>query len=360
MYNQEDDVHYASLTVRQTLQFAIEMRIPGSLPSGLSDGQFKEMVMRTLLKMFNLEHVADMPVGGEAIRGISGGEKKRLSIAEMMVTSAAICGWDNSTRGLDSSNALEFVKCLRILTNLYKTSVVVSLSQANENMYQHFDKVLVMEEGRQLYFGSKQDAVAYFESLGFKRQMRQASADFLVSCTDPIIRHLDPQNLSYDSQSLEILFEKSPESKQRSVAISSYREQLLAQKEKWRYFETAVQNSKHRHTAKRSVYIMPFYRQVWVLMRRQFLIRWQDKLSLVMSLFTTIVVALLLGSLWFDLPHSLSGAFTRSGLLFLLLVYNGFRAFAELGTIFGRPIVKKHRGERIISGLIPFRALLTL
>lgn len=136
VYNQEDDVHHASLTVGQTLGFALDTKIPGKRPNGMSKKDFKDQVVTLLLKMFNIEHTRDTVVGGPFIRGISGGERKRVSIAEMMVTGATVCAWDNTTRGLDASTALDYAKSLRILTNIYKTTTFVSLYQASETIYE--------------------------------------------------------------------------------------------------------------------------------------------------------------------------------------------------------------------------------
>jgi ABC-type multidrug transport system ATPase subunit len=112
VYNQEDDVHQPTLTVKQTLDFALNTKTPGKRPAGVSKEEFKEKVISMLLKMFNIEHTANTIVGNHFIRGVSGGEKRRVSIAEMMITSATVLAWDNSTRGLDASTALDWVSCL--------------------------------------------------------------------------------------------------------------------------------------------------------------------------------------------------------------------------------------------------------
>ena len=119
------------------------------------------------------------------MRGISGGERKRVSIAEMFATNAVISSWDNSTRGLDASTALDYAKSLRIMTDVFQMVNFVSLYQAGEGIYDQFDKVLVIDEGRQIYFGPVKEARQYFISLGFKDLPRQTTADYLTGCTDP-------------------------------------------------------------------------------------------------------------------------------------------------------------------------------
>ncbi len=78
VYNQEDDLHHATLSVEQTLGFALDVKIPAKLPAGISRRTFKEEVITTLLKMFNIEHTRHTVVGGHFVRGVSGGERKRV------------------------------------------------------------------------------------------------------------------------------------------------------------------------------------------------------------------------------------------------------------------------------------------
>ncbi|EGE05354.1 BMR1 [Trichophyton equinum CBS 127.97] len=275
VYNQEDDVHHPSLTVEQTLGFALDTKTPGKRPAGLSKIAFKRKVIDLLLKMFNIEHTANTVVGNQFIRGVSGGERKRVSIAEMMITAATVLAWDNTTRGLDASTALDFAKSLRIMTNIYKTTTFVSLYQASENIYNQFDKVMVLDEGHQVFFGPIHAARAYFEGLGFKEKPRQTTPDYLTG----FLR-----------------------------------------------------------------YSVPFHLQIFALMKRQFLIKWQDKFSLTVSWVTSISIAIIIGTVWLKLPATSSGAFTRGGLLFVSLLFNAFNAFGELAsTMVGRPIINKQR-----------------
>lgn len=87
VYNQEDDVHHPTLTVGQTLDFALETKVPGKRPAGLSRHDFKDKVVDMLLKMFNIEHTKNTIVGNPFVRGVSGGERKvRLSLSVLNFT----------------------------------------------------------------------------------------------------------------------------------------------------------------------------------------------------------------------------------------------------------------------------------
>ncbi|KAI9741562.1 MAG: hypothetical protein M1818_004368 [Claussenomyces sp. TS43310] len=346
-YNQEDDVHHPTLTVGQTLGFALDTKTPGKRPAGMSKADFKNRVITTLLRMFNIEHTINTIVGDPFVRGVSGGERKRVSIAEMMITSATVCAWDNSTRGLDASTALDYVKSLRIMTNIYKTTTFVSLYQASENIYKQFDKVLVIDSGRQVYFGPAKEARRYFESLGFKQKPRQTTPDFLTGCTDDFERDYEQgrsaENAPHSPETLEKAFNESTIAKSLTDDMITYSQELAKEKQTHHDFQLAVHDSKRRGASK-SVYSIPFYLQIWVLMKRQYLIKWQDKFSLVVSWITSITVAIVLGTVWLKLPKTSGGAFTRGGLLFISLLFNAFQAFSELAsTMTGRPIVNKHR-----------------
>ena len=101
-----DDIHMPTLTVEQTLMFALSLKTPGKRLPEQKKKLFNEEILDTYLKMFNMEHTRHTLVGNEHVRGVSGGERKRVSLAEMMATRAHVASWDNSTRGLDASTAV--------------------------------------------------------------------------------------------------------------------------------------------------------------------------------------------------------------------------------------------------------------
>ncbi|RMZ85272.1 hypothetical protein DV738_g374, partial [Chaetothyriales sp. CBS 135597] len=348
VYNQEDDIHHPTLTVGQTLGFALDTKTPGKRPLGLSKGEFKDRVIHLLLKMFNIEHTINTIVGNPFIRGVSGGERKRVSIAEMMVTGATVCAWDNSTRGLDASTALDYAKSLRIMTNIYKTTTFVSLYQASESIYRQFDKVMVIDQGRQVFFGPTKEARAYFEGLGFLEKPRQTTPDYLTGCTDEFEREYKPgrsaENVPSSPGALVEAFNQSAYAEKLQKEMTDYRDSIREEKQLYDDFAAAHREAKRKHTPQDSVYSVPFYLQVWALVQRQFLIKWQDKFTLVVSWITSIVIGIVIGTVWLNQPKTSAGAFTRGGVLFIALLFNAFQAFSELAsTMLGRPIVNKHR-----------------
>ncbi|KAK1060938.1 ATP-binding cassette transporter snq2 [Friedmanniomyces endolithicus] len=347
VYCQEDDIHHPTLTVGQTLGFALETKVPGKRPGGVSVAQFRDKVVDMLLRMFNIEHTKDTIVGNPFVRGISGGERKRVSIAEMMIAGAAVCSHDNSTRGLDASTAVDYAKSLRVITNIYRTTTFVSLYQASENIYKQFDKVMVIDDGREVFFGPTQEARAHMESLGFLPKPRQTTPDYLTGCTDPFEREYqdgrDASNAPNSPDDLVAAFAKSSYATRLKQEMAEYRERLQEEQQVYEDFKTAVVQGK-RHASRKSVYSIPFHLQVAALIRRQFILKWQDRFSLVTSYTTSIVIAIVIGTVWLQQPQTSAGAFTRGGVLFISLLFNCFQAFAELAsTMVGRPMLNKHR-----------------
>ncbi|KAJ9132432.1 ABC transporter G family member 11 [Pleurostoma richardsiae] len=347
VYNAEDDLHHATLTVEQTLGFAIDTKTPKKLPAGMTKAEFKKQVITLMLKMFNIEHTRHTVVGGHFVRGVSGGERKRVSIAEMLVTNACVLSWDNSTRGLDASTALDFVRSLRIQTDLYKLSTFVSLYQASENIYNLFDKVLVIDSGKQVYFGPATEARRYFEGLGFEPRPRQTTPDYVTGCTDEFEREYAPgyseENAPHDAETLEEAFKKSYLSKRLDNEMAQYKAKLEEETKEYEDFRLAVKESK-RGGAKGSVYGVGFHLQVWALMKRQFLLKMQDRFALTVSWLRSIVIAIVLGTLYLNLGKTSASAFSKGGLMFTALLFNAFQAFSELAsTMTGRAIVNKHK-----------------
>lgn len=90
-----------------------------------------------------------------------------------MVTRAPINCWDGSTRGLDAQSALDYVKSLRIMSDTLDKTCIASFYQASDDMYNLFDKVMVLDQGRCIYSGPASAAKQYFENLGFECEKRK-------------------------------------------------------------------------------------------------------------------------------------------------------------------------------------------
>lgn len=347
MYSAEEDAHWPTLTVEQTLGFAINTKMPAKRPGNMTKAQFKKKAIGMLLKMFNLEKARMTVVGDHFVRGLSGGERRRVSLAEGIIVDATVELWDNSTRGLDASTALDFIKSLRVLTDLYKKSTFVSLYQASESMYCLFDKVLVIDQGRQVYFGSAAEARGYFEDLGFARLPRQTTPDYLTGCTNEFERRYargrSEDDAPHGPDSLADAFLRSGHRARLGADMAAYRAGLAGQTAQLDDFRAAVREAKCA-SARASVYQVGFHLQVWALMKRQFILKLNDRFNLTLGWFRTVVIAVVLGTLYLGLGKTSASAFSKGGLLFIALLFNAFQAFSELaGVMLGRATLNKHK-----------------
>ena len=286
-YNPEDDVHFPELNVWQTFLFALlnktKKKEKGDIP----------VIVDALMRMFGIPHTKYTKVGNEYVRGISGGERKRVSIAETLATKSTVLCWDNSTRGLDASTALDYARSLRIMTDVSNRTTLTTLYQAGEGIYEVMDKVLVIDQGRCIYSGPAKEARQYFIDLGFHSPPSQTTADFLTACTDESER-------TY-REGYEKSTPKTPEDLERAFRESAAYQKVLddvkdyeAGLEKSGYadaneFERTVKEGKSNKTvSKNSSYTVSFWRQVTICAQREFWLLWGDKTTLWTKLFIII------------------------------------------------------------------------
>jgi ATP-binding cassette, subfamily G (WHITE), member 2, PDR len=135
IYTAEVDVHFPMLTVGQTLDFAASARAPRHIPGDVDRKTYSRLLRDVIMVVFGISHTVNTRVGNDFVRGVSGGERKRVSIAEAALGGAPLQCWDNSTRGLDSANAIEFCKTLKMSTELAGSTAVVAIYQAPQTAY---------------------------------------------------------------------------------------------------------------------------------------------------------------------------------------------------------------------------------
>ena len=159
--------------------------------------------------------------------------------------------------------------------------------QAGEGIYEQFDKVMVIDQGRQVYFGPPSEARKYFENLGYKPLPRQSTADYLTGCTDPNERQFAVGRSSNDvptsPEELEEVFSKSPLAAAMQDDLEKYKLAMQTEKEDQEAFRAAVLADKKRGVSKKSPYTVGFIAQVKALAIRQFQMRLQDRFSLITS-----------------------------------------------------------------------------
>eukprot|EP00960_Hanusia_phi_P065139 766000-Hanusia_phi.AAC.9 len=159
-YVRQDDIFYTQMTVRETLRFTARLRLPKKM-----NLQHKFDRVEEIIKILGLQKCSDTLVGGGKNRGISGGEKKRLNIACELIASPSLIFLDEPTTGLDSFQADKVVRALKSLTERGHTVVAV-IHQPSGNVFNMFDDLLLLSEGRQIYHGEAKSLQTYLFRLG--------------------------------------------------------------------------------------------------------------------------------------------------------------------------------------------------
>ncbi|XP_050239632.1 pleiotropic drug resistance protein 3-like isoform X3 [Quercus robur] len=204
-YISQHDLHLAEMTVRETIDFAARCQGVGSRADIMMEvsrrekeegivpdpdidtymkaisveGQKRNLQTDYVLKILGLDICSDTMVGDALKRGISGGQKKRLTTGEMIVGPTKALFMDEISTGLDSSTTFQIVTCLQQLVHITDTTALVSLLQPAPETFDLFDEVILMAEGKIVYHGPRTNVLQFFEDCGFKCPERKGAADFL-------------------------------------------------------------------------------------------------------------------------------------------------------------------------------------
>ncbi|XP_042755335.1 pleiotropic drug resistance protein 2 [Lactuca sativa] len=208
-YISQHDFHNGEMTVRETFDFAgrclgvgtrydlleelsrrekdegikPDPEIEAFMKATAVSGQESSLATDYVLKILGLDICADMVVGDVMRRGISGGEKKRVTTGEMLVGPAKVFFMDEISTGLDSSTTFQIVKYMKQLVHIMDVTMIISLLQPAPETFELFDDIILLSEGQIVYQGPREDILAFFESVGFKCPERKGVADFLQEVT---------------------------------------------------------------------------------------------------------------------------------------------------------------------------------
>ncbi|KAG6519908.1 ABC transporter G family member 42-like [Zingiber officinale] len=208
-YISQNDVHVGEMTVKETLDFSGRCQGVGARYDLLSElasrekdaGIFPEAEVDLFMKATAIEGVesslqtdytlrilgldicADTIVGDEMHRGISGGQKKRVTTGEMIVGPTKVLFMDEISTGLDSSTTYQIVKCLQQIVHLGEATILMSLLQPAPETFDLFDDIILLSEGQIVYQGPRDHVLDFFTSCGFRCPERKGTADFLQEVT---------------------------------------------------------------------------------------------------------------------------------------------------------------------------------
>ncbi|KAG6973080.1 hypothetical protein JG687_00001112 [Phytophthora cactorum] len=185
-YVGQTDQHFPMLSVRETLEFAHALSGEQRLCDGTAEENQAALVARAIatnypniiIQQLGLQTCQDTVVGDNMVRGISGGEKKRLTTGEMEFGNKLVCMMDEISTGLDSAATFDIINTQRSLAKKLHKTVVISLLQPSPEVFALFDNVLLLNDGVVLYHGPRGQVAEYFKGLGLVCPPRRDIADF--------------------------------------------------------------------------------------------------------------------------------------------------------------------------------------
>ncbi|XP_075840072.1 broad substrate specificity ATP-binding cassette transporter ABCG2 [Microtus pennsylvanicus] len=363
-YVVQDDVVMGTLTVRENLQFSAALRLPTTMKN-----HEKNERINMVIKELGLEKVADSKVGTQFIRGVSGGERKRTSIGMELITDPSILFLDEPTTGLDSSTANAVLLLLKRMSKHGRT-IIFSIHQPRYSIFKLFDSLTLLASGKLMFHGPAQVALEYFASAGYQCEPYNNPADFFLDV------------INGDSSAVVLNREEEPQRENKTEEPSKREKPIIENLAEFYanssiYRETKAeldqlprnQKKKGILAFKETTYTTSFCHQLRWIARRSFKNLLGNPQASVAQLIVTIVLALIIGAIYFDLKNDSSGIQNRAGVLFFLTTNQCFTSVSAVELfvvekklfiheyISGYYRVSSYFFGKLISDLLPMRFL---
>nr|ACK99557.1 ATP binding cassette transporter Abc1p [Pichia kudriavzevii] len=346
IFSAEMDNHFPHLSVGQTLEFAAKMRTPQNRFPGVSRNEYAKHMSEVYMATYGLSHTVNTKVGDNFIRGVSGGERKRVSIAEASLCGANLQCWDNATRGLDAATALEFVRALKTSAHILDTTPLIAIYQCSQDAYDLFDNVVLLYEGYQIYFGPGDRAKDFFERMGYECPDRQTTADFLTSITSPAERVAKKgweNKVPQTPKEFNDYWRASAEYKELVADIDEYLSHCHNNNTREEFAEAhAIKQANHARPS--SSFRVSYWMQIKLIAQRNIWRTKGDPSIMMFSVIANIIMGLIISSLFYNLSATTGTFYYRSAAMFFAVLFNAFSSLLEVMSLFeSRPIVEKHK-----------------
>jgi ATP-binding cassette, subfamily G (WHITE), member 2, PDR len=293
------------------------MRTPENRFGGFAREDWAKNFAKVVMTVFGLSHTYNTKVGNDFVRGVSGGERKRVSIAEMALAGSPIAAWDNSTRGLDAATALEFTRSLRMMANLGGNVHAVAIYQASQAIYDEFDKAVVLYEGRQIYYGLASEAKQYFLDMGYECPPRQTTGDFLTSVTNPLERKAREgyeERVPRTPSEFEKYWKESQAYKDLLEEIEQYEKDFPIGGHTLEEFAESRRGMQAKHVRPDSPYTVSVPMQVRYCTQRAYQRILGDKTSTITTIVGQIVMSLIIGSIFYGTGETTASFSAKGGM----------------------------------------------
>ncbi|CAL9096005.1 unnamed protein product [Musa acuminata var. zebrina] len=320
----QDDVLFAHLTVRETLTYAALLRLPRTM----TREQKEDRAMNAIYEL-GLERCQNTIIGGPFVRGVSGGERKRVCIGNEIIINPSLLFLDEPTSGLDSTTALRIIQVLHGIAKLGKT-VVTTIHQPSSRLFHRFDKLILLGKGSLLYFGKASKAIKYFSSIGCSPLIAMNPAEFLLDLASGNINDvtvpsvLESKVQSKESESNTRNGKPSPEDVHEYL-VEAYEDRVADKQMRKILMPLPIsEDLKATLSSQKRDWGASWWQQYSILFWRGLNERRHDYLSW-MRITQVLAIAVILGLLWWKSSSTTTrGIEDQAGLLFFISVFWGF------------------------------------
>lgn len=328
-YVMQSDILLPTLTVRETLHYAAELRLP---PPTIA-AERRRIVEDVILEL-GLKECANTRIGNNIHKGCSGGEKRRTSLAVQMLSNPSVLFCDEVTTGLDATTAFQLVTTLKALAAKGR-NIICSIHQPRSEIWQLFDHVLLMAKGSPLYSGAAAGCLPYFEKIGHPLSAFVNPAEFLIDLAAIDTRSPEAEETSSARvQGLLRAFQASAENQMLHTSEEKSPVSLLG---------SGVQKLGQHHAA--------LGHQIRILTLRTLKVTYRDLMGVAGSLLEATSMAVITGWIFLHLDGSLSGIRSREGALYtaaslqgyLILLFECYRLTIDI------QLFDREYGEGVVS-----------
>ncbi|KAF5442328.1 hypothetical protein F2P56_034998 [Juglans regia] len=327
-YVRQEDLFFSQLTVRETLSLAAELQLPE-----ISSVEERDEYVNNLLFKLGLVNCADSRVGDAKVRGISGGEKKRLSLACELIASPSVIFADEPTTGLDAFQAEKVMETLRQLA-LDGHTVICSIHQPRGSVYGKFDDIVLLTDGALVYAGpAHEEPLKYFSKFGHHCPDHVNPAEFLADLIS--IDYSSAEGVSSSQKRIDGLVESF--SQQSSTIL--YATPIT----KWEISKSSPKFSKKIVIKRKGGWL----RQFWLLLKRAWMQASRDGPTNKVRARMSIASAIIFGSVFWRMSRSQTSIQDRMGLLQVTAINTAMAALTKTVGVFPkeRAIVERERAK---------------
>ncbi|KAJ2856453.1 hypothetical protein J3B02_001596 [Coemansia erecta] len=319
-YVQQDDLMHPLLSVQETLTYASKLRLPNS---HYTPEQKAERV-NTVIRQLRLESAKNTRIGDATVRGISGGERKRVSIGTELLTDPKLLFLDEPTSGLDSNSSEMVVELVKKISVEQNTATIMTIHQPSARIFNIFDKVILLSQGRLVYFGPTSESISYFASIGYQCPVHENPADYFVDLMT--LDHRSEEALARSQGQVDNLVERFVEYTAQNSTGSNSEKQSVASGYRGKN-GMAVYQEDH----------MP--RNNWLyeyctLARRDWINAGRNTPFVAGQAVQAVFMALLIGFIFFYLKHDALSINNRLGAVFIICVNATFPVIMPMLTLY--------------------------